>query len=81
MKAKGLPNRDGKFPFGTNWEDYTLLCLIEMGKKCKRAEVEKIDSVVVTASKNAELEKSNEGGGGNVGLGDDTVDDNQEEQE
>ena len=52
-----------------------------MGKECERAEVEKIDSIVVAASKHVEGEKLNGGGGGDVELSDDAVDDNQEEQD
>ena len=66
----------GKFPSGTNWEEYILWCLIEMGKECDRAEAEKIDSVVVLVDTNRtnvlEGEKANGGQGGDVGfLGDD----------
>ena len=45
VKSKGSPYKDGKFPSGTNWEDYILWCLVEMGKDCERAEAEKIDSI------------------------------------
>ena len=75
VTRKGSPYRDGKFPSGTNWEDYILWCLIEMGKECDRAEAEKIDSVVVVATKSknvVEGEKANGARGGDVGfLGED----------
>jgi hypothetical protein len=45
VKSKGSPYKDGKFPSGTNWEDYILWCLVEMGKDCERAEAEKINSI------------------------------------
>ncbi len=37
--------RDGKFPSGTNWEDFILWCLVEMGKECDRDNAAKIDLV------------------------------------
>ena len=45
VKGKRSPYRDGKFPSGTNWEDYILWCLVEMGKECSREDAAKIDSV------------------------------------
>ena len=45
VKGKRSPYRDGKFPSGTNWEDYILWCLVEMGKECDREDAAKIDSV------------------------------------
>jgi hypothetical protein len=71
VTRKGSPYRDGKFPSGTNWEDYILWCLIEMGKECDRAEAEKIDSVVVVATNSnvVEGEKANgQARGGDVGF-------------
>ncbi|KAI2498840.1 hypothetical protein MHU86_15641 [Fragilaria crotonensis] len=75
VTRKGSPYRDGKFPSGTNWEDYILWCLIEMGKECDRAEAEKIDSVVVDATNRNVVEGEKANGrarGGDVGfLGED----------
>ncbi|KAI2499569.1 hypothetical protein MHU86_14930 [Fragilaria crotonensis] len=75
VTRKGSPYRDGKFPSGTNWEDYILWCLIEMGKECDRAEAEKIDSVVVVATNRNVVEGEKANGrarGGDVGfLGED----------
>jgi hypothetical protein len=71
VTRKGSPYRDGKFPSGTNWEDYILWCLINMGKECDRAEAEKIDSVVVVATNSnvVEGEKANgQARGGDVGF-------------
>ena len=34
VRAKGSPYKDGTFPSGTNWEDYILWCLVQMGKEC-----------------------------------------------
>ena len=50
VKGKGSPYRDGKFPLGTNWEDYILWCLVEMGKECDREDAAKIDSVANKAN-------------------------------
>ncbi|KAI2503001.1 hypothetical protein MHU86_11428 [Fragilaria crotonensis] len=71
VKGKGSIYRDGKFPSGTNWEDYILWCLIDMGMECHRAEAEKIDSVVVVATKNSDVvkgEKANGARRGDVGF-------------
>ncbi len=62
VKSKGSPYKDGMFPLGTNWEDYILWCLVEMGKECDRGEAAKIDSVHMN-------KMSSEFGLGNVVLG------------
>ena len=54
VKRKDSPYKDGRVPSGSKWEDYTLWCLIEMGKDCDREEAtRKIDS----AQKEAVVEK------------------------
>jgi hypothetical protein len=77
VKAKGLPYKDDTFPSGTNWEDYILWCLMEMGKECGREEAARIDAAQkVAAAKKAaaakeatgnnagsDLEEQEEGGG------------------
>ena len=41
-------------PVATNWEDYILWCLVEMGKECDREEAAKIDAAQkVAAAKKA----------------------------
>ena len=67
VKGKSSPYRDGKFPSGTNWEDYILWCLVEMGKECDREDAAKIDSVANKADEDlrlvlAEKEGGSEGG-------------------
>jgi hypothetical protein len=64
VKSKGSPYRDGAFPSGTNWEDYILWCLVEMGKECDRGEAEKIDSVDIGQLEDVLEEEEHEGGGG-----------------
>jgi hypothetical protein len=49
VKSKGSPYKDGRFPSGTNWEDYILWCLIEMSKECDREEAARIDAVLKQA--------------------------------
>ena len=56
VKAKGSPYREGAFPSGTNWEDYILWCLVEMGKECDREEAAKIEKVAAAAAAAAAAE-------------------------
>jgi hypothetical protein len=71
VKAKGSPYKDGTFPSGTNWKDYILWCLMEMGKESDREEAARIDAArKVAAAEEAtgnnagsDLEEQEEGGG------------------
>ena len=54
VKRKDSPYKDGRFPSGSDWEDYILWCLIELGKECDREEAAKIGS----AHKKAVAEKA-----------------------
>jgi hypothetical protein len=64
VKRKDSPYKDGRFPSGSNWEDYILWCLIEMGKECDREEAEKIDSAPKEAVAEKVLTVNDKGTGG-----------------
>jgi hypothetical protein len=44
VRAKGSPYKGGTFSSGTNWEDYILWGLVQMGKECAREEAAMIDA-------------------------------------
>ena len=65
VTRKGSPYKDGRFPSGSNWDDYILWCLIEMGKEYDREEAARIDTEL---KKVAGAEKATANAGGIVSI-------------
>ena len=69
VKRKDSPYKDGRFPSGTNWEDYNLWFLIEIGKPCDRKDAARIDAGLkkAPAVQKEAANARNEGNAGNAG--------------